>query len=49
MMAAAGFNFRKLMVKLKEKALWFFFKIKEIFFMDNLILFFQNKQHKLIA
>jgi len=27
-MAAAGFNFRKLMVKLKEKALWLFSKIK---------------------
>ncbi len=49
MMAAAGFNFRKLMVKLKEKVLWFFFKIEEIYFIENLILLYQSKQHKLIA
>jgi len=27
MMAAAGFNYKKLMVKLKEKALWLFFEV----------------------
>lgn len=28
MMAAAGFNYKKLMIKLKEKALWHYFEIK---------------------
>lgn len=49
MMAAAGFNFRKLMIKLKEKALWLFIKLKEIVFMDNLILYYQNRCQRLIA
>lgn len=31
MMAAAGFNYKKLMVKLKEKALWLYFQIYKYF------------------
>ena len=35
MMAAAGFNFNKLMKKLKENKLWLFFKIKNYFYSIN--------------
>jgi len=41
-MAAAGFNFRKLMVKLKEKALWLFFKIKSWACLKKLNYFYPN-------
>lgn len=41
-MAAAGFNFRKLMVKLKEKALWLFFKIKSWACMKKLNYFYPS-------
>jgi len=40
MMAAAGFNFRKLMVKLKENALSFYFRSKELPCLKTIDLFY---------
>lgn len=40
MMAAAGFNFKKLMKKLKENQLWLFFKSQNPFYPGNSFLFF---------
>ena len=39
-MAAAGFNYRKLMVKLKEKTFWLYLEIQHLI---NLTLYFRNK------
>ena len=41
-MAAAGFNFRKLMIKLKEKVLWLFFKIKSWACLKKLNYYYLN-------
>lgn len=49
MMAAAGFNFRKLMVKLKEKSFWLFFKIKNRTRLQKLICFYTGNIPNLVA
>lgn len=47
MMAAAGFNYKKLMVKLKEKALWPYFELKNMLKIFFPIAYFQTDQQKL--
>tara|TARA_R110002051_G_scaffold297703_1_gene364207 strand:- start:275 stop:571 length:297 start_codon:yes stop_codon:yes gene_type:complete len=46
MMAAAGFNFKKLMVKLKEQALWPYFEIQNI--SDNTFWYWRKRKLQIL-
>ena len=47
MMAAAGFNFKKLMKKLKENKLWLFFQIQNYYQQRSKIDFLLNRVYNL--